>query len=128
MDSFKHKILLVEDIKIAQKLASLRLHELDCEVDTAYSGAQALELFNKKTYTLIFMDLGLGDMDGLTVAETIRKLEGDSHHIPIIALSAHEADDVKESCLKVGMNDFLGKPLTTDRAREILEKFQYSKS
>jgi CheY-like chemotaxis protein len=69
------------------------------------------------------MDLGLEDMDGLTLTEKIRKIE-DGSHIPIVAMTAHNAADVKESCLKVGMNDFLNKPLTIAKASEILKKFK----
>lgn len=123
MDRSKHHVLLVEDIKIAQKVASLRLMELNCEVDTAETGARAIELVNQHTYDLILMDLGLPDMDGLTVTETIRKMEKTDEHVPIIALTAHEAEDIKESCLKVGMDDFLGKPLTIEKARSVIDKF-----
>lgn len=120
---YKYKILLVEDMKIAQKIASLRLAELGCDVDTAETGTQALELINKRKYDLIFMDLGLEDMDGLTVTETIRKMEGQGSHVPIVALTAHEAEDIKENCFRVGMNDFLVKPLTVTNGRAILEKY-----
>ncbi len=123
MDTSKHRVLLVEDVKIAQKVASLRLAELGCEVDTADSGAQALALFNRNHYDLIFMDLGLGDMDGLTITETIRKMEAAGAHVPIIALTANYAADIKGSCLEAGMDDFLCKPLTLANAHEILQKF-----
>lgn len=118
----RYKVLLVEDVKIAQKIACIRLTELGCEVDTAETGAQALELFNRKNYALIFMDLGLEDMDGLTITETIRKMEGDGAHVPIIALTSHDNGDIKESCFRAGMNDFLLKPITRESGKEILSK------
>lgn len=122
--SEKHpKILVVEDIKIAQKLAGMILHQLNCEVDTADNGVQAIECYNKQTYDLIFMDLGLPDMDGLTVTETIRKLESKPQHTPIVALTAHDDADVKKACLEHGMDDFLAKPLTPQAASSILQRF-----
>lgn len=123
MDCSKYHVLLVEDIKIAQKVALLRLIELNCKVDTAETGARALELVNQYTYDLILMDLGLPDMDGLTVTETIRKMEKTDERVPIIALTAHDGEEIKDSCLKVGMSEFLSKPLTTEKARFVIEKF-----
>src|SRR6185369_15432786 len=94
----KYKILLVEDVKIAQKFAVMIFEAINCEVDTADTGAQAIELFNKKKYNLIFMDLGLEDMDGLTVTEAIRRMEKIDERVPIIALTAHSEEEMKEKC------------------------------
>lgn len=122
MEGIKYRVLLVEDMEIAQKVAAIRLTELGCEVDTAKTGTQALELVNQRRYDLIFMDLGLEDMDGLTVTETIRKMEQRGHHVPIIALTAHESEDIRASCLQAGIDDFLVKPLTLSRGQQILQK------
>lgn len=123
MSHFKYKVLLVEDLKIAQKVATLRLNEQGCDVDIAESGAQAIEFFGKNQYDLIFMDLGLDDMNGLMVVETIRKMEDESHHVPIIALTAHDAPDIREKCLHVGIDDFFAKPLTSEKIQQILKKY-----
>lgn len=122
METIKPSVLVVEDYKLAQKMAEIILNQLNCHVDTADTGAQALELINKRNYDLIFMDLGLPDMDGLTVTETIRKLQG-KNNLPIIALTAHTESDVKDNCLNVGMNDIMGKPISLEAAKEMLEKY-----
>jgi len=56
------------------------------------------------------MDLQMPNMDGYEATRAIRKEEGLNQKTPIIALTANAFYDVKNQCLKVGMNDFLAKP------------------
>jgi len=116
--------LLVEDNKLAQKMAVIALKPLSCEIHTADTGAEAIAQFKAHSYDLIFMDLGLPDMDGYTVTETIRRLEEKRRiHTPIVALTAHTEDEFRESAKKSGMDDFLSKPLTTDKAKAMLDEY-----
>ena len=118
------KIMLVEDILIAQKLTTLTLKKLGCDIDTADTGSQAIKLYNENQYDLIFMDLGLPDIDGLTVTENIRKIENDKkQQVPIVALTAHTDNDCKKACHKCGINDILEKPLTEEHAQQVIDKF-----
>lgn len=120
MEDRKIKILLVEDFKIAQRAAVMLLTQLNCEVDVAETGAQALEWILKKKHDLIFMDIGLPDMDGIAVTKKIRAIEKD---VPIVALTANSDGEYKDQCDEVGMNGFLTKPLTPEGSRKILSKF-----
>ena len=97
------KILVVEDIKIALKMALIILQELGCEVHTAASGIQSLDLVRAHHYDVIFMDLGLPDIDGLTLTETIRKLndsELERDKALIVALTACSAEDSNNGSFK----------------------------
>lgn len=123
----KIKVLVVEDVKIAQKIAVMILEAKGCEVDTADTGTQALEQVNKHDYAIIFMDLGLDDIDGLTVTETIRKMENGKKHTPIIALTAHADEDIKAKCIAVGMDSLIEKPLTAESAKSIIAKITQCK-
>ncbi|MBA3660256.1 MAG: response regulator [Gammaproteobacteria bacterium] len=124
MRNLKYKILMVEDIKVAQKVAMLVLtDELGCNMDIAETGAQALQMVADNSYSLIFMDLGLPDIDGLTVAETIRKNEKNSDPVPIIALTAHRDVGSRERCLEAGMNDFIEKPIKLEDCYRLLKKY-----
>ena len=116
------KILLVEDLKIAQKIATIRLQELGCEVLIAATGAAAVELAKNNSFDLIFMDLGLQDMEGLAVVTLMRELDTGAH-IPIVVLTAHDDEAIRERCFKAGVNDFVVKPLTRENGDKILEKF-----
>ena len=117
------KVLLVEDNLIAARAAQGTLQSLGCDVEIANTGKEATKLFEKDKYNLIYMDLGLPDMDGVEVAKQIREAESASDiKTPIIALSAHVNDDIKTNCLNSGMNDVLTKPLLRDKAKLILGK------
>jgi len=123
MSKNRYKILLVENQKIAQKIALFHLSGLGCHVDTAETGGHALELIKQKQYDLIFMDLGLDDIDGLTVTETIRKTEKNNRRVPIVALTAHDAPNIRHSCFEAGIDDFISKPFLPENSQLVLEKY-----
>ena len=127
MEINKSKVLVVEDAEIAQKFATMTLHDLGCEVHVAETGFEAIKMANQNIYDIILMDLGLPDIDGLKVTETIRKIEGNNRNTPVVALTAHSENkdgiNNKQNCLKVGMNDYIEKPLTREIAEKMLEKF-----
>lgn len=116
----KLKILLVEDDVIAARAAKANLIDLDCEVDLAATGYEALELYEQDKYQLIFMDLGLPDKDGTQVTRWIRNLEKSTSKTPIIALSAHLDETTKASCLEAGINGVLTKPLMRAQAQQVV--------
>lgn len=119
----KPKILIVEDAKIAQLIAKNVLLQLGCHVDTADEGTQAVELAKINEYDLILMDLGLPNhFDGFQVTQALRKFKY-YQSIPIIALTAHIEDEYAIRAKEVGMNDFLIKPLSEEKAKSVLEKF-----
>jgi len=80
------KILLVEDHLIAQKIAVAVLKSLSCDIDVAGDGHTALAKSHQKIYDLIFMYIGLPDMDGHAVTIKIRQYEKSAKHTPIVAL------------------------------------------
>jgi CheY-like chemotaxis protein len=126
MNHPKYKILLVEDAKIAQKMASIVLTELGCTVDIVEAGKDAIKKVSEQDYDLIFMDLGLPDMDGFSTTEAIRKAEAKGHlnkHVPIVALTTHGGEHVEITCLDAKMDDFLVKPLTGEKAIKVLKKY-----
>ncbi|PWY55117.1 hybrid sensor histidine kinase/response regulator [Legionella qingyii] len=121
---FKHRILLVEDNTIAQTIAKEMLHQCGCQVDVAADGQSALQLWKKNKYDLIFMDIGLPDMDGYQVTHHIRVQEiAKNHHTPIIALTAHIGEENKQRCIESGINAVLSKPLTQKNCCDILNSF-----
>lgn len=117
----KNRILLVEDHPIAQKMVSGILQSINCQVDIAGDGKTALSQVYNKNYDLIFMDIGLPDMDGHKVTMKIREYQKNSRHIPIIALTAHVNDS--EKAMAANMDGFYGKPLTLELAKEILNQY-----
>lgn len=116
------RILLVEDNLIASRTAKSILETLGCKVDTAFTGSEAIKLFDVGKYHLIYMDLGLPDFSGTEVTEQIRQIEGDTKKSIIIALSAHIDNEIKTSCLIAGMNDITTKPLLRDQVIQFFKQ------
>lgn len=117
-------VLVVEDNIIAQLAVKIILSSMACHVDVASNGEEALVSCNKNNYDMILMDIGLGEgMDGYDVTRHIRKIPGDIKDAPIIALTAHGADENKQRCIEAGMNAVLTKPLTKAQAADILKTF-----
>ncbi len=117
------KVLLVEDNLLAQKVATLILTNLGCELQLAVDGETAIQLFQENSYDIIFMDIGLPRISGLEAAQEIRKLEMSLVHVPIVALTANYDCTAATICLEAGMNDFILKPLSKLKASTILTKF-----
>lgn len=116
----KVKVLLVEDVLIAQLANSTLLKQLNCEVDIAGTGNQAIELVQKNLYNLILMDIGLPDINGIEVTRSIKNMEEPVKAIPIVGLTANITDTEMEEGKNAGIIIFFMKPLTTEMAKEIL--------
>lgn len=117
------KVLVVEDVAIAQKVAVMILESLGCSVDVADTGDQAVQKYQNSHYDMVFMDIGLPDTTGIEVTKEIRLLENGNNPTPIIALTAHNEDSYKTASFEAGMNDFIVKPLTRISAEQMLNKF-----
>lgn len=115
------KILLVEDYFINQEVTKDILEFMDCEVDIAETGKEALEKVQQTDYDLILLDLQIPEMDGYQVCQEIRK--GEKKHALIIALTASALVGDKEKCLAAGMDDYLSKPIETDKLEDLLLKY-----
>ncbi len=122
--TLKLRILVVEDNTIAQTVTKAILVQFDCQVDIAENGLEALRLWKQNTYDLIFMDIGLPDMDGYQITHHIRVQEiANNSRTPIIALTAHVSEEQKQRCIESGMNGVLSKPLSLKSCRDILSSF-----
>lgn len=120
---FNHKVLLVEDNEMNQKLAVAILKSFSLTCDIANNGIEAVELVNEKPdkYTLIFMDIQMPKMDGITATCEIRKF---NKAVPIVALTANAFDEDKKKCMDAGMNGFIAKPYKKSDIENTLVQFE----
>ncbi|WP_394250898.1 response regulator [Vibrio profundi] len=105
-------ILVVEDNPTNQMVIRLILTRMGHNVEIVSNGSEAV-MFMKENHQyidLVFMDVSMPVMDGLTTTRYIRR---DSIETPIIALTAHTSTGDQEECLEAGMNAFVGKPVRT---------------
>ena len=106
------RVLLAEDNEINQEVALNLLEGLGMRVVLAKDGAEAVELCRGQSFDLIFMDIQMPIMDGLTATRKIRALPGiGPSEPPIIAMTAHAMSGDREKSLEAGMNDHITKPI-----------------
>ena len=116
----KARVLLVEDDQIAKLVEQDILKgKFNCLLDVASNGNAAIRISKNKKYDLIFMDLGLPDMDGKKLTTYFR---AQGCKTPIIALTAHGLGK-KEACITAGMSDFLIKPISVEKVISIVKKW-----
>jgi signal transduction histidine kinase len=114
--SSKH-VLIVDDSKSNQLMLQLMLKTLNCTSQIADNGFIAIEMVKNNHFDVIFMDLSMPVLDGISATKTLRE---NSFAQPIIALTAHAFEDSKSTCLEAGMNDFLAKPIRSAEIKRVL--------
>jgi len=106
------KVLLVEDNKINQLVASTLLQKQGVKVTIVNNGQEALDsaLYGGDVYDAVLMDLHMPVMDGREATRALRQKFNRSQ-LPIIALTANALASERASCIELGMNDYLTKPI-----------------
>ncbi|MDO8284130.1 MAG: EAL domain-containing protein [Rhodoferax sp.] len=118
------QILIVEDNRTSQTIASGMLEMLGCRSEVAANGRIAVQAFKRKPWDLILMDCNMPEMDGYQATAVIRGIETDSgRRVPIVAMTANTQPTDVEKCLSAGMDDHLSKPLTLDSLTARLQRW-----
>lgn len=119
------QILVVEDTPMNQRLAQMTLAKLGCKVVIAENGQVGVACVKSQTFDLVFMDMQMPVLDGLSATKEIRAYEQAMGlaPLPIVAMTANVLDTDREACLEAGMNDFLIKPVSLPEFRRILTAF-----
>lgn len=105
------RVLVVEDNRVNQLVATGMLTALGHTTDTAEDGLAALAVLERASYDLVLMDVQMPRMDGYEATRAIRAREGDGKRTVVIAMTANAVAGVRERCLEAGMDDFLTKPV-----------------
>ena len=104
-------VLLAEDSRANQLVATTILRKAGFRVDVAENGLQAVAAVNRRSYGLVLMDMAMPEMDGLEATGCIRALPGKRGRVPIVAMTANTFDEDRQRCLAAGMDDYLAKPI-----------------
>jgi PAS domain S-box-containing protein len=115
------RILLAEDNRINQQIATAILSNAGHQVDVAENGIEALEAMQRADYDVVLMDMQMPEMDGLQAAARIRALPSHAARVPILALTAHAMASARDECLAAGMDDYVSKPFD---AAALVERVQ----
>ncbi len=116
-------ILVAEDNEINQKVILQQLMLLGQAADIAKNGREALMQWQRGDYSILITDLHMPEMDGYELTKAIRAAENGKSHIPIIAFTANALKGEADHCLKVGMDDYLSKPVQLLSLKAMLQKW-----
>jgi len=104
------RILIADDVATNRIVLKVKLMAACYDVIQASGGTEALELARSENPDLILLDLMMPDMDGVAVCKALKN-DPRTAHIPIIMVTAHDDDASKLSALRVGVDEFMPKPL-----------------
>lgn len=107
----KHAVLVVEDEKAISDLVKFHLEQQGYEPVVASEGRRALDLVARQTPSLVLLDLGLPDTDGLDVLKAIRTNEKTAR-LPVVLLTARAEEADRVLGLEIGADDYVVKPFS----------------
>jgi two-component system, sensor histidine kinase and response regulator len=116
-------VLVAEDNPINQRLAQRMLENRGIRVELVADGRAALDAIKEGDYDAVLMDCQMPGMDGYEATREIRRWEQNGRHTPVIAMTAHSMPGDREACLTAGMDDYVSKPLETERFDSILARW-----
>ena len=116
-------LLVVDDNRGNRTLAEKVLMDMGAKVNVAVNGLEAVEMYQKNNFDLIFMDVQMPVMDGMQATRKIRSLPKGAGKVPIIALTAHSLRDEIELYREIGMNAWLPKPLKEKDLMSMIAQF-----
>lgn len=116
-------ILLAEDNPVNQETAVINFNKMGHEVTIAQNGQEAIDKLHEGSYDIVFMDIQMPVMDGLTATERIRDGERTNNlHQPIVAMTAHAMKGDEERCIAGGMDDYISKPIRRKELKAVIER------
>ena len=115
-----YKLLIAEDEAILREGVSEELSAMDLfDIDVASNGKEAFEMALLNQYDAILLDIRMPQMDGLELLKKLQEVENDS--IKLI-MSGYAEFDYAQKGIKYGVADYIVKPLTPDKIRQIGER------
>ena len=119
------RVLLAEDNPTNQQVALGILKKLGFSADVVTNGAEAVQALETTAYDIVLMDVQMPVMDGFEATRIIRDAHSSvlDHDVPIIAMTAHAMAGDRERCLRMGMNDYLPKPITPQALAAVLDRW-----
>ena len=120
-ESEQKTVLVVDDYDEVRLITRRVLESFGYRVVEAASGSEAVRVAQADSPDLILMDLSMPAMDGFATIHQLRKQLG-LRDVPIIAVSAHTAREVREDALAAGCRDFLTKPVHIEKLKSAVAR------
>ena len=117
------RILLAEDNSVNQRVALLLLKSLGYVAEAVSDGTEVLEALRRDTYDVVLLDLHMPQMSGLEAMQQINAEWPPEQRPHIIALTADVTQETRTACLKLGMADFVSKPINKQALAQMLARY-----
>lgn len=115
-------VLLVDDNAINRKIGSKILRRLQYEPVIVESAAEAISACERRDFDVVFMDIEMPEMDGVTATAELRRRLPSERHPYVVALTANAMAQDRESYLRSGMDDYLSKPIDIEALTKCLDR------
>lgn len=121
----RYKILIAEDSADNRTLLQIYLSKHTVDIYFAENGKKAVELFQQQKFDIVFMDIQMPEMDGISATKLIREYEKSKtlNPTPILAFSAHKPQDIFGAGEQVYFTDFVLKPINANIVRVKLKQY-----
>ena len=118
------KVLVVDDNSLNIKVFVGLLKRTKVQIDTAFSGREAVELGKKKKYDVVFMDHMMPEMDGIEAMKQMKGIgEALNAETPFVALTANAVAGISKMYIEAGFSDYLAKPVQPEILEDMLKLY-----
>lgn len=115
------RILIVDDNKLNIKITEKLLKNYNFALEEALSGEECIEKVKKTTYSLIFMDYMMPEMDGIETLKRLKQIPG--FNTKVVALTADAIAGARERFLNAGFDEYISKPVDKTLLEEVIAQF-----
>lgn len=122
-DHYPLEVMVAEDNVVNQKLIKRVMEKLGYNITMVSNGKEAVDTYQKRLPQLIFMDIQMPEMDGVTACRKIRSLQTDQSSPFIIAMTANAMKGDRETFLSAGMDEYISKPFKIKDVKKVLQHF-----
>ncbi len=112
-----HRILVIEDSKVIQRLVAVSLQSLDVDIESRYDGESGLAATIEAPPDLIVLDIGLPRLSGWDVLEHVRRNVA-TRHVKVLVLTAHAQEENRTRADHSGADKFMSKPFQPNMLRD----------
>lgn len=117
----KQRVLVVDDVNDVTEMIALFLKHAGYDVTTANSAGNALQLANERSFDLIISDIGMPEMNGYELAESLRG-RSEYQHTPLIAVTGYTEYDDRGRSLRAGFDAHLTKPINPSQLLDLVSR------
>ncbi|MFZ5586846.1 MAG: sigma-54-dependent transcriptional regulator [Thermodesulfobacteriota bacterium] len=113
------RVLVVDDEQNIRTTLAMTLESAGARVSSAKSGEEALAILRRNPVDLVFLDLRLGEENGL---ELLPRILAERSELSVVVITAYATFDTAVEAIKLGAQDYLPKPFTPAQIRHVLEQ------